>query len=483
VLQKTFSSLLLSIVVSVASVGIYHYFFVPRPTLWNRSGDPASEARYVSMVNRLFDHRSNATFHSSTPTDFTRAAQIATPAVVNIKALVESDGGFWNGGTLSGSSGSGVMVSPDGLIVTNHHVVENSTDIKVTLADKRAYKAYVVGSDPSTDISLLQIQETGLPFLIFGNSDSVHVGEWVLAVGNPFNLESTVTAGIVSAKGRNIDILGNNGGIESFIQTDAAVNPGNSGGALVNTAGELIGINTAIITESGNYEGYSFAVPSNLAQKIVRDLKEFGEVKRAFLGVGINNVDSEIARDLGLPNAEGIYITRVNTGSAAADAGLQRGDVIISINNIKVRSTPELLEMVGRYRPGEQMLTEYWRKGEKYRVRITLKDSNNATKWLASDKYRGDELESSLGLTLRDLNREERRKTGLSGATVGSIRRNSLVAETNIQPGFIITSVNDLKVEDATAAIEAIQNAYNSLKLDGYYAEESQMYSYRFKKR
>jgi S1-C subfamily serine protease len=186
---------------------------------------------------------------------------------------------------------------------------------------------------------------------------------------------------------------------------------------------------------------------------------------------------------LGLPNAEGIYITRVNTGSAAADAGLQRGDVIISINNIKVRSTPELLEMVGRYRPGEQMLTEYWRKGEKYRVRITLKDSNNATKWLASDKYRGDELESSLGLTLRDLNREERRKTGLSGATVGSIRRNSLVAETNIQPGFIITSVNDLKVEDATAAIEAIQNAYNSLKLDGYYAEESQMYSYRFKKR
>ena len=471
-------------VVSALSVGIYHYFFLPRPTLWNATGDgAASEARYVSMVNRLFDHRSNATFHSSTPTDFTRAATIATPAVVNIKALVESEGGFWNGGTLSGSSGSGVIVSPDGLIVTNHHVVENSTDIKVTLADKRAYKARVVGSDPSTDISLLQIQEIGLPFVIFGNSDSVHVGEWVMAVGNPFNLESTVTAGIVSAKGRNIDILGSNGSIESFIQTDAAVNPGNSGGALVNTAGELVGINTAIITESGNYEGYSFAVPSNLAQKVVRDLREYGEVKRAFLGVGINNVDSEIARDLGLPNAEGVYITRVNTASAAAEAGLQQGDVIISVNNIRVRSTPELLEMVGRYRPGEQMLTEYWRKGEKYRVRVTLKDSNNATNWLASNKYRGDELESSLGLTLRDLNKEERRKTGLSGATVGSIRRNSLVAETNMQPGFIITSVNDMSIEDATAAIEAIQNAYNSLKLNGYYPEESQMYSYRFKKR
>jgi len=482
-IQKYLLLFAMCVTTSVSSVYVYSRFFQQRQVVWG-TPDPAAEARYVGMVDRLFDHRSNATFHSSTPTDFTRSAEITTPAVVNIKALIEADGGFWNGGSLTGSSGSGVILSPDGLIVTNHHVVDKSTDIRVTLADKREYKAKIVGSDPSTDICLIRIQEAGLPFLVFGNSDSVRIGEWVLAVGNPFNLESTVTAGIVSAKGRNIDILGGGASIESFIQTDAAVNPGNSGGALVNTAGELVGINTAIITESGNYEGYSFAVPSNLAQKIVRDLREYGEVKRAFLGIGINNVDSEIARDLGLPNAEGIYVTRVNASSAASDAGLQSGDVIIGINKIKVRSTPELLEMVGRYRPGEQLVLEYWRKGEKYRARVTLKDSGNSLPLLASNKYRGDELESSLGLALRELNREERRKTGLSGgAMVGSIRRGSLTAETNMQPGFIITAVNGARVEDATAAIESIQNAYNSLKLDGYYQGERDMYSYRFKKR
>jgi serine protease Do len=481
-MQKYWIFIVLCVASSMLSIALYSHFFPLQPVSWNHN-DPAAEARYVNMVNRLFDHRSNATFHSSMPTDFTRSAEIATPAVVNIKALVEADGGFWNGGSLSGSSGSGVIVAPDGYIVTNHHVVDNSTDIKVTLADKREYKAKIIGTDPSTDVSLLKIQEIGLPFLIFGNSDSVRIGEWVLAVGNPFNLESTVTAGIVSAKGRNIDILGGGASIESFIQTDAAVNPGNSGGALVNTAGELVGINTAIITESGNYEGYSFAVPSNLVQKVVRDLREFGEVQRAFLGIGINNVDNEIARDLGLPNAEGIYITRVNKASAAADAGLMTGDIITSVNNIKVRSTPELLEMVGRYRPGEAIMVEYWRKGGKYRARITLKDSNNSAALLTSGRFQGDELDSSLGLIMRDLNRDERRKTGLTGAAVSSVRRGSLTAETNMQPGFIITSVNGARVDNAATAIESIQNAYNSLKLDGYYPGEKDLYSYRFKKR
>lgn len=467
---------------SLLSVYLYsHFMSGPQRVVWD--GRPEGEVRYTGLVDKLLSARSNAGFNAAAPNHFTTAAEVATPAVVNIRALVETGGSFWNGGALTGSSGSGVILSPDGFIVTNHHVIDKSTDIKVTLADKREYKATVVGSDPSTDIALLKIPEDALPFLVFGNSDSVRVGEWVLAVGNPFNLESTVTAGIVSAKGRNINILGGGASIESFIQTDAAVNPGNSGGALVNTAGELVGINTAIITESGSYEGYSFAVPSILVQKVIRDLREYGDIQRAFLGIGIDNVDSEIARDVGLPNAEGVYITRVSAAGGADDAGLQKGDVIIGLDDTRVRSTPELQEYVGRYRPGDQITLEYWRKGKKFRTRVMLKDENNTTTTFSSTKMRGNELEESLGFNLRDLSKDEKRKLGRAGAFVSSIQRDSRVQRTNMQPGFIITTVNDSRVENASQAIEAIQNAYNNLKLDGYYEGENDLYSYRFRKR
>lgn len=465
---------------SLTSVFMYRMFFDHPQIVWN--DEDGGDVRYAGLVDKLFNARSNNAFHASAPTQFTDAAEVATPAVVNIRALIETDGGLWGGNALTGSSGSGVIMTPDGYIVTNHHVVERSTDIKVTLADKREYKAKLVGSDPSTDIALLKIAESELPFLVFGNSDSVRVGEWVLAVGNPFNLESTVTAGIISAKGRNINILGGGASIESFIQTDAAVNPGNSGGALVNSIGELIGINTAIITESGSYEGYSFAVPSNLVQKVLRDLREFGDVQRAFLGVGIEDLDGETARDIGLPNAEGVYVTRVNQNGAASDAGLQNGDVIIGINEIHVRSTPELQEYVGRFRPGDQITLEYWRQGRKYRTRVQLKDSNNSI--MASSKgLRGDELESALGLGLRELSKEEQRKLHLQGALVTSVRRGSPVYDTNMQPGFVITSVNGNHVDNLQEAVVAINNAYNSLALDGYYEGEPDLYSYRFKKR
>ncbi|MCB0575279.1 MAG: Do family serine endopeptidase, partial [Saprospiraceae bacterium] len=411
--------------------------------------------------------------------NFIEAAEIATPSVVNIRALQESGSGIWGSSTLTGSSGSGVILSPDGYIVTNHHVVERSTDIKVTLADKREYKAKLIGSDPSTDITLLKIDEGNLPFIVFGNSDSVRIGEWVLAVGNPFNLESTVTAGIISAKGRNINILGGGASIESFIQTDAAVNPGNSGGALVNTVGELIGINTAIITESGSYEGYSFAVPSNLVQKVIRDLREFGQVQRAYLGVSIQELDSETAREIGLPNAEGVYINRVTTNGAAQDAGLKIGDVILGLNTAHVKSPSELQEYIGRFRPGDQVSLDYWRSGKKYRIRITLKDINNS---VAATRVRGDELEDDLGIELRDLSGDEQRKMRIQGVMVTSVRRGSVIYNTNMQPGFVISSVNGNRVSSAAEAIEAIKNAYNSLVLDGYYEGEPDLYSYRFKK-
>lgn len=462
---------------SLLSVFLYSQYAEPKQIVWEDTG---GESRYTALVDKLFNSRSTSSFNSAAPTNFIESAEIATPAVVNIRALLESGGGLFSSGTLTGSSGSGVILTPDGFIVTNHHVVDRSTDIKVTLSDKREYKARLIGSDASTDIALIKIEEVNLPFVVFGNSDSLRVGEWVLAVGNPFNLESTVTAGIISAKGRNINILGGGASIESFIQTDAAVNPGNSGGALVNTMGELIGVNTAIITESGSYEGYSFAVPSNLVQKVIRDLREFNVVQRAFLGISIQDLDAETARELNLPNAEGALINRIASGGAAEDAALEIGDVIISVNGSKVRSTSELQEYVGRFRPGESVSIEYWRNAKKRSNRVQLKDGNNST---SIARVRGDELESQLGLALRDLSKEERRKLRIQGAIVSSVRRGSLVYDTNMQPGFIISSVNGNRITSAAEAVDAIQIAYNSLSLDGYYEGEPDLYSYRFKKK
>lgn len=459
------------------SVFLYSRFDRSTRVVWENG---EGEVRYTGLVDKLFSSRSNSSFQSSSPTNFIEAAEIVTPAVVNIRAVQETgNGGLWGNNTLTGSSGSGVILSPDGYIVTNHHVVERSSDIKVTLADKREYKAKLIGSDPSTDVTLIKIEESNLPFIVFGNSDSVRIGEWVLAVGNPFNLESTVTAGIISAKGRNINILGGGASIESFIQTDAAVNPGNSGGALVNTVGELIGINTAIITESGSYEGYSFAVPSNLVQKVIRDLREFGQVQRAYLGVSIQDLDSETAKEVGLPNAEGVYVNRVTSKGAAQDAGLKIGDVILGLNNTHVRSPSELQEYIGRFRPGDQVMLEYWRGSTKYKIRVTLKDINNS---VAVARVQGNELEDDLGLELRDLSEEEQRKLRVQGVMVTSVRRGSVIYQTNMQPGFIISSVNGNRVTTAAEAVDAIKNAYNSLVLDGYYDGEPDLYSYRFKK-
>jgi serine protease Do len=474
-MRKYMPSIFIAVFSSLFSIFIYRLTDRPQVNWGNDEG----EVKYTTLVDKLLSARSQDQFHSSSPTDFIVSAEVSTPSVVNIRALQEAEGGLWGGGSMTGSSGSGVIVSPDGYIVTNNHVVERSTDIKVTLADKREYKAKIVGSDVSTDIAVLKISVEKLPFIVFGNSDSVRVGEWVLAVGNPFNLESTVTAGIVSAKGRNINILGGGSSIESFIQTDAAVNPGNSGGALVNSLGELIGINTAIITESGSYEGYSFAVPSNLVQKVVRDLREFGVVQRAFLGVGIQDLDNDLAKEAELPNAEGVFVNRVNANGGAEDAGLNVGDVIIGMNNIRIKSTPELQEYIGRLRPGDEVVLDYWRNSKKYRSKVTLKDINNAT---ASISVRGDELENSLGLELRELKKEEKVRLKLSGAMVASIRKGTTVHETNMQPGFVIVSVNGNRVKDASETIEAIQSARSMVSLDGYYEGEPDLYSYRFKK-
>ncbi len=276
----------------------------------------------VAEREMVLSDRFSQSYRSSYPTDFIHAAEMSRKAVVFIKSDANNNKSFSDDQWLHSNSGSGVIVSSDGYIVTNNHVLDGAKKIEVTLNDNRVFIADIVGADPSTDLALLKISSLDLDYLIFGNSDSLQIGEWVMAVGKPFRLQSTVTAGIVSAKARNINLLTNHG-IESFIQTDAAVNPGNSGGALINTRGDLVGICTAILSHSGRYEGFSFAVPSNLAKKVINDLKEFGVVQRGWLGIEIENIDNKTAKELGLSEVSGVFISSVSKGGGASDAGLK----------------------------------------------------------------------------------------------------------------------------------------------------------------
>ena len=271
--------------------------------------------------------------------------------------------------------GSGVVISPDGYIVTNNHVVEGARKIEVTFNDKHVRKARIIGADPTTDIALIKVDAQNLEYLEFGDSDKVRVGEWVLAVGNPFNLTSTVTAGIVSAKARDINILGS-GTIESFIQTDAAVNPGNSGGALVNTKGELIGINAAIASRTGDYVGYSFAIPSNIAKKVVEDFLYYGYLKRAYLGVFFNEITEEFAQIQGLDDLSGLYVSDVVYDGAAKAAGIKTGDIILSINNITVNTKTQLIGTLAQYRPNDTVDVKIKRGNKEMVFKVTLTENN-----------------------------------------------------------------------------------------------------------
>lgn len=314
--------------------------------------------------------------------DFLSAARQVTQGVVHIRTAYGP--GEFSFNPLQNfdhpvhSSGSGVIISDDGYIVTNNHVIEDATNVEVVMNNNHRYYAKVVGTDPSTDLALLKIKAENLPFVKYGNSDRVMPGEWVLAIGNPFDLNSTVTAGIVSAKARNIGILRdrNNYQVEAFIQTDAAVNPGNSGGALVNLQGELIGINTAIATSTGSYQGYSFAIPVSLVKKVMDDLLEFGKVQRGLLGIEIADVNALIAESFSLPVNQGVLVNGVREASAAAESGIKEGDVIIGINGHTVNSVSELQEWVARNRPGQEIAVTFLREGTKKEVRARLKNTN-----------------------------------------------------------------------------------------------------------
>lgn len=438
--------------------------------------------------------------------DFTVAAAHATPAVVHIKSTAmpqrnASKGQFHNNpfhqffgddffrfwGDRGWqqpqpqprmAAGSGVIISPTGYIVTNNHVIKGADDIEVVLNDNISYKATLVGADPSTDIALLKIDAEKLPFLNFTNSDLVKVGEWVLAVGNPFNLSSTVTAGIVSAKARNINILEDVSAVESFIQTDAAVNPGNSGGALVNLNGDLIGINTAIASPTGAFAGYSFAVPANIVKKVVEDIKEFGVVQRGFLGVNIKNIDSELAKKNNLTDLKGVYIENVNKGSAADDAGLKAGDVIKQINGVEVNSAPKLQETVAQYRPGNKIEVKYVRGNDLKTTTVILKNKNQSTEIITKETLSTIDV---LGAEFAEITDKEKKELGVKhGVKVVKIAEGKLARQTNMREGFVITYVDKTPIHKTDDIITAMKNKKGGVMIEGVYPNYPGTYYYAF---
>jgi len=362
--------------------------------------------------------------------------------------------------------GSGVILSSDGYIVTNNHVVEGAELVEVILNDKRVFEGEIVGMDPSTDLALLRIDVNRLPYIEFGNSDLVRVGEWVLAVGNPFNLTSTVTAGIVSAKARDINILGGQGAIESFIQTDAAVNRGNSGGALVNTQGELIGINAAIASNTGYYQGYSFAIPVNIVKKVIADLREYGEVQRAYIGVVIREIDQSIASDLNLDEIRGVYVDGLMEDGGAMDAGIEIGDVITHVNGMEVNSLAQLLEVIGQHSPGQHLAVRIIRIGTPETFDVELRAEDGSTRIVSrADEFFNDRL----GATFSPLSTEEKNTYELRGGLKVVSLDDGLMSKGGIRNGFIMTSVNGYAVNSKTGLESALSENVERVKISGEY--------------
>jgi len=418
--------------------------------------------------------------------DFTQAVEQSIDAVVHVKTreyreyAVNPLYEFFFGEQPSVEArpilgfGSGVIISAKGYIVTNNHVIEDSDEVVVVLNDKREYVAEVVGVDPTTDIALLKVDPSGdLTLLKFGSSEELRLGEWVLAIGNPYNLTSTVTAGIVSAKARGeMGILGRQEfGIESFIQTDAAVNPGNSGGALINTRGELVGINTAIASRTGAFSGYSFAIPVSIVEKVVTDLIEYGEVQRAILGVSIATVTAELAKEMKLDDIEGVYILNVRSEGAAREAGIREGDVVISIDNKRVNSSAELQETVSRYRPGQEVKVVIKRNGELKQFDVVLRNLEGST-----EIVRKSDVIEVLGASFEPVSNREKQALGISsGVKVKTLKPGKLM-KVGIKEGFILTSVNKKPVRSVKDITDILDNTEGGIIIEGVDQEGSRSY-------
>lgn len=431
---------------------------------------PSAEAREASF---------EAAFTNNKPVtaavDFTVASEKSTPAVVYIKTTSNAPqrsfndwffGDIFGGGRqdLVINSGSGVIVSADGFIVTNNHVVEKAVKIEVILTNKQAYAAKLVGTDPSTDLALLKVEATGLPNIQFSNSNQLKVGEWVLAVGNPFNLTSTVTGGIVSAKGRNLNLLSNLFPIESFIQTDAAINPGNSGGALVDISGNLVGINTAIYSRTGAYNGYGFAIPSNIVQKVIRDLKEHGSVQRAFFGADVLDIDAALRDKAKLSSFNGVYVNNIAGYGPAREAGLKEGDVIMQFNQSTVNTKAEFDEQLSYFRPGDKISITIQRNGQSKTLQLKLTNTEGTFEIVKNEAV----VSSKLGADFEPIGKLERERLQLTGGVrIANIQANGYMRRLGLRDGFIITHINKVAVSSPDACIDLLENMRGQVTIEG----------------
>lgn len=469
-MNRTIKTLALGILGGAVPLGVYFLFFSSQ---YHEDSLTFQKRESLSTPVSTVSYNPLAVANS---VDFREASAESVHSVVHVKTkvvrtMVQTDPFlefFYGPGAgrerkqYGEGSGSGVIVSDDGYIVTNNHVINNASEIEVVLNDNTSYKAEIIGTDPSTDLAVLKIDAENLSPMMFGNSDNVQVGQWVLAVGNPFNLNSTVTAGIVSAKARNINIIGSQDKsimpIESFIQTDAAVNPGNSGGALVNTNGELIGINTAIASQTGNYAGYAFAVPSRLVNKIMRDLIDYGMVQRAFLGVQIAEVNQRLVDEKGLPNTKGVYVAGVNNNSGAKNAKVKEGDVILKVGSKEVNSPAQLQEEIGKRRPGDKVSLTIRDGGDIEIKEIVLKNNEGNTELKTKSEV---ESYSALGAYFSELTKEEMNELNVDyGVKITAISAGKLKA-LGLTKGMVVTKINNekvLSVEQLTAYLKNNNN-------------------------
>lgn len=481
-MKKLLKNVSTYVIVALISVGASYATF---SYLSNRASSTGNDAFQSGEHGFKQENVHFASLTSEGYPDFTKAAENSIHAVVHIKSTVKATsssgqrqqrmidpfefffgdkGGGFDFGTPQPSVGfgSGVIISKDGYIITNNHVIDKATEIEVTTNDNNKYNAKLIGTDPNTDIALLKIEGDDFTYIPFGNSDELKVGEWVLAVGNPFNLTSTVTAGIVSAKGRGGIGGGNNMAIQSFIQTDAAINRGNSGGALVNTNGQLVGINTAIYSQTGDFAGYGFAVPIAIAAKVVSDIKEFGAVQRAMLGVSI--MDIQAAKETKQEGAdkiklnEGVYVGGFADRSSAKEAGVQIADIITAVNGTKVRTVSELQEQIGRLRPGDKVDLTVNRNGSNKNISITLKNESGST----SVVKKTDGL-AVVGAAFKDLTDEQKRQHGISyGVEVAGVDTGGKFSKEGISKGFIILKINNQPVSSASEAESIIESVGKS---------------------
>jgi len=465
--MKTLSVIITAFLAGIAGAYTFLYF-QPKPT--SIPVYAPIESKSVAIREQLSDANS-----------FISASESSTHSVVYVKTkstYQQQPNTFWSWGDFFGNrgpvynSGSGVIISEDGIIVTNNHVVDKADEIEIIMNDKRSFIAKIIGTDPSSDLAVLKIDGKNLPYIKFDNSDNLRIGEWIIAVGNPFNLTSTVTAGIVSAKGRNINIVNSQFPIESFIQTDAAINPGNSGGGLVNLKGLLVGINTAIYSQTGTYNGYGFSVPSNVVSKVVKDIVEFGEVQRPFMNADIQDIDQKLADKLKQENIRGVYIRDVGSGGAAEKAGLKEGDIILKVDGVDVNSKATFEERISYYRPGDKVKVSIKHKDNFKEHVVTLTNREGNTEMLRKQSV----TSVSLGADFDVLSKVEKDKMNIDGGVKVSNIRNGLIRNMNLPEGFVITAINKVKLNNAEDAIKILESNRGTVVIEGVHPNGTRAY-------